>query len=336
MKISRAVAAAHVAERCRSARPPLADQWQSAGGLERWLDRRGADLPFPAAGSAGVRALGFDEPEFPENLRRVVPSCAALFLRGLPEPLPPTERCVAIIGARRCTDEGRWLARDLAAAAARSGVVVVSGLALGTDAAAHEGALDAGGRTIAVLASPVDEPTPQRNRGLADRIVAGGGWLVSERPPGARLSAREFPIRNRLVAALVSLVVVVEASVRSGTLSTVGHALGLGVGVAAVPGWPTRPMSAGPNALLAAGAGVIASGDDLLAALFQSVGSPCAVDLDPDERAVLEGTPLAVAPIERWAANSGVPTPRAHVALTRLASKGVLRRLGGGQMARVL
>lgn len=300
------------------------------------MEQQPRELPGLGGYGPDVRAIGFDDADFPAPLTAVAPSCAALFVRGRPEPLPAPDRCVAIIGSRRCTDEGRWMARDLAQAATRAGAVVVSGLALGIDAAAHEGALDAGGRTIAVLASPVDRPSPVRNRAIADRIVAGGGWLVSERPPGAAVRGYDFPVRNRIVAALGGLVVVVEAGLRSGTLSTVEHALRLGVPTGAVPGWPTRPLSQGPNALLAAGASVIGSGDDLLAALFESRSPPPALDLDDDERAVLHGTPLAVAPIERWADNSGLPAQRAHVALARLAAKGVLRRLAAGRMGRVL
>jgi DNA processing protein len=336
MEIARAAAAARAAERRRGRSTPLAEEWIAAGGLERWLSAQPCPPDNVPAYGPDVRALGFDDVAFPERLRATNPSCAALFVRGRSDALPPARRCVAIIGARQCTDEGRWMARDLARIAAQAGAVVVSGLALGIDAAAHEGAMDAGGRTIAVVASPVDRPTPHRNRRIADRIVAGGGWVVSERPPEATVRAHDFPVRNRLVAGLAALVVVVEARLRSGTLSTVEHALQLGVTTGAVPGWPGRPLSAGPNELLAAGASVIASAEHLLAALFDSAPASAPPDLDADERAVLNGTPLAVAAIDRWTSGSGLSAQRAHVAMVRLAAKGLLRRLEAGRMGRVL
>ncbi|MCP4870105.1 MAG: DNA-processing protein DprA [Proteobacteria bacterium] len=335
MKVSRAAAAAQAVEGRRRGRNALGAEWRAAGGLDRWLDRQDRELFAGIGYGPDVRAVGFDDHEFGDRLRAVEPACAALFVRGVAEALPPPDRCVAIIGARRCTDEGRWMARDLARAAVEAGAVVVSGLALGIDAAAHTGAMDAGGRTLAVLASPVDRPSPQRNRRIADRIVSGGGWLVSERPPGASVRGYDFPVRNRIVAAVSGLIVVVEAGFKSGTLSTVEHALRMDIPTGAVPGWPTRPMSKGPNALIAAGASLIASGDDLLAAMFESRPPPPAIDLDADEQAVLEGTRLGVAPIERWIANSGLPADRGHVALVRLAGKGVLRRLAAGRMGRV-
>ncbi len=347
MEVRRAIAAAAVAERRRGRKVPLAEEWTDGAGATAWQDGvvpktagfeawlEGLREPDGPGFRAPVRAVGWHEEEYPPPLRGAHPSCPALFVRGRSEPLPDRRRSVAIVGARRCTDEGKWLARDLAQAAARAGLVVVSGLALGIDAAAHEGALDAGGTTVAVVAGPVDRPSPARNLRIADRIVDGGGWLVSERPPGAPVAGYDFPIRNRIVAAASAVVTVVEATERSGTLSTAAHAMRLGVAVAAVPGWPARPNSRGPNRLLQWGAHPVTCIEDVLALADRTVAPPAAPDLTAAERRVLEGVGLAVAPIEVWVRASGLPAQHAHVALRRLAAKGVLRRLGGGRMGRV-
>ena len=329
-----AVAAATAAE--ASPHDDLRDRLLASGGLGGWLDRVGQPdslLRYPPA----VRAVGWDDASYPVGLRSLHRPPAALFTVGSRAPLPPPEECVAIVGARRCTETGRWVARDLAAGLARRGLVVISGLALGIDAAVHEGALDAGGRTLAVLAGPVDRPGPVRNLGLAQEIASGDGWLVSERPPRARVFPAEFPRRNRLVAGLAAVVVVVEAGLPSGTLSTVSWALSLGREVAAVPGPVTSPAAAGANALLAAGAHLVTCPEDVLAIVGQARDRWYGPgDLDVDERAVLGGLPSASGSAGRWTEASGLPGARARPALARLLARGVLRRLPGGRLARVL
>ena len=218
---------------------------------------------------------------------------------------------------------------------AEAGVVVVSGLALGIDAAAHEGALAGGGPTVAVLASSVDRPTPSRNRRLGETIAAGGGWLLSERPFGAAVRGAQFPRRNRLVAALVRAVVVVEAGLPSGTLGTVNVALDLSRDVAAVPGTPGAPASAGANALLKAGAAPVEHAADVLALLGRgaSLRRP---PVERDEAALLAALPGAAGAPGQWLAASGLPRARGEAALGRLLARGALRRLAGGRIARVL
>lgn len=287
--------------------------------------------------SAPVHAVGRRHPDYPLGLARLDRPPPALFVRGRAGALPPYSRCVAVVGSRRASAEGLRLASDLARGLAGEGLCVVSGLALGIDAAAHQGAIDGGGDTIAVLASPVDEPTPRRNHGLAEGVLRSGGWLISERPPGAEVKPWEFPRRNRLVAASVSLVIVVEAGLRSGTMSTVEHALALGVDVAAVPGPAGRPNCRGSNALLRRGAQWVESIDDVLCCLGHGVdavrqGPVC----DEDERAVLDGFAERSGSPGRWLAASALPTDAARGALGRLVSRGILRRLPDGLIARVL
>jgi DNA processing protein len=181
------------------------------------------------------------------------------------------------VGARRPTPYGEAVAERLATDLARSGVVVVSGLAYGVDAAAHEGALIGEGRTVAVLGTGVDVIYPAVNAGLAARILAGGGALVSEFPDGTRPQRSNFPRRNWTMAGLADLVVVVEAAEGSGALITADAALSQERTVMAVPGSVFSPLSVGCHQLLRDGAGLVQNARDVLAEL----SGPSAVLDDP-------------------------------------------------------
>jgi DNA processing protein len=198
---------------------------------------------------------------------------------------------VAIVGSRATDGYGKDMARRLARGLARAGVSIVSGGALGVDAAAHEGALEARGHTVAVLGCGVDVAYPASHQPLFDRIVEAGGALLSEQADGYRAAPWDFPKRNRLVAALCDAVVVVRAGARSGALITAGQARALGVPLLAVPGDADHELSAGPLSLLRAGAGLAASVDDVLGALGLAPGAqaelPLPRDLPPDRAALL-------------------------------------------------
>jgi DNA processing protein len=175
--------------------------------------------------------------------------------------------CVAVVGTRAPSDEGRRRARRLAHDLARSGVCVVSGLALGIDGAAHEGALAAHAATVGVLGGGHEHFFPPRNRELAARIAAGGGAVVSPFAPDVVPKPWLFLARNAVIAALADAVVVVEAAARSGALNTAGHAADRGIPVLAIPGDVDRPKAAGCNALIRDGATLVRDADDVLAAL---------------------------------------------------------------------
>jgi DNA processing protein len=175
--------------------------------------------------------------------------------------------CVAVVGARAPSDDGRRRARRLAEALARSGVCVVSGLALGIDGAAHEGALAAGAPTIGVLGGGHAHFFPPRNRELGTRIAVSGGAVVSPFAPDVHPERWLFLARNAVIAALSDAVVVVEAAARSGALNTAGHAADRGIPVLAFPGDVDRPKAAGCNALIRDGAVLVRDADDVLAAL---------------------------------------------------------------------
>lgn len=180
---------------------------------------------------------------------------------------PPEGPRAAIVGSRRPTPYGESVAEELALDLARAGVVIVSGLALGIDAAAHRGALNAGGVTVAVMGTGVDVIYPAAHAVLAEAILKGGGALVSEFPDGTAPRRHNFPARNHTMAALSDVVVVVEAAAASGALITAEAALDLHKEVMAVPGSVFSPQSVGTHGLLRDGAGLVQNARDVLSVL---------------------------------------------------------------------
>jgi DNA processing protein len=201
--------------------------------------------------------------QYPEALAATAGRPDALRLRGS----LGDRRRVAVVGARRTDEYGLDLARDIAAGLARAGVSVVSGGALGVDAAAHEAALDAGGHTIAVLGTGIDVIYPAQHRTLFERILEAGGALLSEQADGTPGLKQNFPRRNRIISGISEAVVVVRAGERSGALITASWARSQGVPVFAVPGDVRDPLSAGTTALLRGGARAAACAADVLSAL---------------------------------------------------------------------
>jgi DNA processing protein len=220
-----------------------------------------------AAEAAGVHAVCRHDDAYPAALRELTDAPAALYVAGGLSRLcghTAAERpVVAIVGARKASPYGLEVARSLGRGLAAADVPVVSGLAFGVDSAAHTGALSVRGPTIAVLAAGADRAYPASKRRLYDAIRATG-CVVSEMPPGAATHRWCFPARNRIIAALARLTVVVEAAERSGSLITAELARDLGRDVAAVPGRVTSPTAAGTNALLHDGAAVIRDASDAL------------------------------------------------------------------------
>jgi DNA processing protein len=256
-------------------RPVRAVQWliDESGDPVRALRRANEPARLPLGGPStrrdalariGAVGLPYPSPRYPALLRSISDPPPLLLVRGSVEVLQrPT---VAIVGARAATTYGLGVARDLAGGLARSGIVVISGLARGIDAAAHEGALEADGTTVAVQACGPDITYPPEHRVLADRIASRGA-VITELPPGRAPVAAHFPLRNRLISGLSLAVVVVEARPRSGSLITARHALDQGREVLAVPGPVTAPTSAGPNALLRDGARPVIELADVLDAI---------------------------------------------------------------------
>jgi len=223
----------------------------------------------------GGRLVAPGDPAYPTRLLDLHDPPCALFTRGDPELL--RRPAVAIVGSRRATSYGRRSADALARALAGRGVTVVSGLAMGIDGAAHAGALEVEGPTLAVLGSGPDLLHPRRNERLGRRIVERG-LVVSEHPPGVPAQPHHFPQRNRLVAALSGAVVVAEAAAGSGALITGDHALDLGRGVFGIPGPIDRPTHAGVNAMLRDGAGVVADPERFAQEFAEAAGLTPASD----------------------------------------------------------
>ena len=210
-------------------------------------------------------------PEFPPQLKEISSPPAQLFCRG-DKDLLRWEPKIAVIGTRNPTPYGISLAREIAGDLAKAQVCVVSGLALGIDAVAHEAALEAGGKTIAVLGSDIGNITPARNRGLGARIIEHG-LVVSEYGNGLKTQSWHFAARNRLISGLARAVVIIEAAERSGTLITAQWALDQGREVFALPGPVNARQSAGTLQLIREGARLIRSGEDILGDLgLRSVG----------------------------------------------------------------
>lgn len=217
----------------------------------------------------GVRVLVQAHAAYPERLLHLHDPPAALFLLGDATLLQ--RESVSIVGARRCTPYGARVTGEIAADLACAGIVVCSGMALGIDSAAHAAALDAAGGTIAVLGCGIDIVYPRSNDGLYRRI-AEHGLLMSEFIPGEPPITDHFPRRNRIIAALSRAVLIVEASLKSGSLITVDHALDLGRDVLAVPGAVGFEQSEGTNRLIQDGAALVAGSADVLREL--GIGAP--------------------------------------------------------------
>ncbi len=202
-----------------------------------------------------------------ERLSRLHDCPAELFYRGTDTNLLLSGPSVAIVGSRKMSAYGRTVTEKLALELANAGVVIVSGLALGVDSAAHRMAVQASTPTIAVLAGGLENIHPTTHLDLARSIVAGGGSLVSEYPEGMPAMAHQFVARNRIIAALADCVVVTEAAIGSGSLHTAAFALDLGKPVLAVPGPINSSLSAGTNQLIKTGAAMVTGVDDILDAL---------------------------------------------------------------------
>lgn len=233
--------------------------------------------------ASGARALPWHSQAYPARLKRLEDAPPVLWVQGDPEVF--ARPSVALVGARAATAAGKRTAHELARALARAGVTVISGLARGIDARAHDGALAGNGTTIAVQARGPDDVYPPEHRNLAARIRQAGA-LLTEFPPFVAPRAAHFPLRNRIISGLAEAVIVVEARVRSGSLITARHALDQGIDVLAVPGPVDAPTSRGTNELLRDGAGVVLEpGDVLLALGLDPLGDAPAAEAHPEPSA---------------------------------------------------
>jgi len=312
---------------------------------------------------AGLAAVCRCAERYPQRLRELVDPPAVLHIAGRSAALERNE-CVAIVGARRGTPYGLEVARSLGRGLAAAGVPVVSGMALGVDSAAHIGALEqaaagverqplgavdptaghVGAATVAaapvaVLAGAANVPYPASRRRLHERLVEHG-CVVSEMPPGFTAFRWSFVARNRLIAGLAALTVVIEAAERSGSLTTADFAAQLGRPVAAVPGPVTSRFSAGTNGLLAAGAGVVRDTSDVLDQLLGPAAPrhdehPVPVPIEPRLRRLLDAVERGHGGLAELTGDPGA-TRQVLQDLTDLELRGLVRREFGGRYVRAL
>ncbi len=312
-------------------------QWREAGLSEALIDRllrvrSSVDLPGLMARweSQGIRVLTWQDAAYPQRLRHIPQSPPVLYLRG--DLRPEDDWAVAVVGTRKVTPYGRQAALEVAETLARHGVTVVSGLARGVDGLAHKAALEAGGRTIAVLGSGVDRIYPPEHRRLAARILEHGA-LLSDYPPGTPPEGTNFPPRNRIIAGLSLAVVVVEAGMRSGALVTASFAADQGREVFAVPGSIYAPQSQGTNWLIQQGARLLLRPDEVLEALEVSLlpvrqEARRVLRVSPGERQVLELLGSEPLHVDDLSAQAGLPVQEVLATLALLELKGLVRQVG--------
>lgn len=309
--------------------------------LDRFVAEREQLVPIcdPARlDKQNVRMVTFDDPEYPTLLREIPDSPLVLFVRGR-LPVDPRPH-IAIVGARNGTQMGFDIARDFGRELAAAGFVVVSGLALGIDTFAHLGALEGGGRTIAVLGSGPDVTYPAANRKIRERILAENGALVSEYPPGTPARPWHFPVRNRLIAGMCVATVVVEASARSGSLITARLAAEQDREVFAIPGNIRSALAEGTLALIKDGAQLVTSPHDLIeyyARLLPAREKSEAAadrddqsfDLTSEETRLLSALAAEPVPLDRLLADSSWPRDRLFSLLLTLEMRDLLVKLPG-------
>jgi len=238
---------------------------------------------------------------------------------------------IAIIGTRKLTPYGRGVTQDIASKLAAKGVVIISGLALGADSAAHQACIDAGGQTIAVLASGLQQIYPSTNVNLARQVVKTGGVIMSENEASYKPHPYDFLKRNRIVAALSDGVLVTEAAARSGTLNTASHALEMGIPVFAVPGNITSPLSEGCNNLIKAGAIPVTSVEDIFNALKWKDSAAKAKKIHgstPEEQLIIDLLHSGISDGSELLTKSELEASRFNQSLTMLEITGLVRPIG--------
>ena len=279
----------------------------------------------------GAKVLTWDDPTYPPRLLKIYNPPPVLYVRG--DILDEDRWAVAVVGTRGATVYGKEVARRLAGGLARNGLTIASGLARGIDSTAHQAALDAGGRTIAVLGSGVDVIYPAESRQLAKAVI-GRGAIVSEYAMGTRPEASNFPPRNRIISGLSLGVVIVEAGKRSGALITADFALEQGREVFAVPGNIYRNKSMGPNKLIQQGAKPVLSIEDILEELNLTMVSQQAevravVPENETEAALLEYITADPVHVDQIGQKSGLPIAQVSSTLALMELKGMVRQVGG-------
>jgi len=284
-----------------------------------------------------ISAITVQDTAYPRRLKEIHSPPSVLYIKGtLPEHL---DLALAVVGTRKTSAYGRTVTPTLIGALARTGVLIVSGLALGIDALAHQATLDAGGQTVGVLGCGLDAAYPVTNRRLAEEIISHGGALVSEYPPGTQPLPQHFPARNRIISGMSRGVLVIEGGEDSGSLITAKYAIDQNREVLAVPGNIMSDTSVGPNNLIKMGAKAVTSAADVLAALDLELAeqyreNSTVIPASPDEEKLLDCIGHEPTHIDEIIQKSKLNTSIINSTLTMMEMKGIVRHLGGMYYAR--
>ena len=289
----------------------------------------------------GLKFVTQDDEGYPENLRQSYDPPLVLYIWG--ELKEKDRHALAIVGSRKTSIYGTQTARQFAFQLASGGMTIVSGLARGIDTHAHEGALAAqDGRTIAVIGSGLSQIYPPENMGIAEKIAAGRGAVVSEFPLNTSPSKKTFPMRNRIVASWSQAVLVVECPEWSGARITANLASDMGKTVYAVPGQIDRPTSAGCNAMIREGAILVTGGhdilDDMVTLPLQSAkvdeSSNFQLEMSVSEQSIFEALENEVLLLDELLVATGLPLPEVNATLLKLEITGRVQRLPGNRFAK--
>jgi len=317
----------------------LREEGLSEGQVEELVEgRERAEEEAKALDSMGAEVVGLEEGDrYPLLLSQIPDPPVCLFVKG---EIRPDEPCIAVVGTRRASSYGRLVAERIARELASQGICVVSGLARGIDSSAHRGALEAGGRTLAVLGTGLDIAYPPENKELQEEIALRGA-LITEFPLGTMPHPWNFPQRNRIISGLSYGVVVVEAPEDSGALITAATAAEQGREVFAVPGDVTREKSKGCHRLIKEGAKLVEGASDIIEEIPALSGRPAppllkppVEGLSPVEAKVFSCLELSEKHVDTIAAESGLPPGEVAKALTFLEIKGLCKRLPGDMFVR--
>ena len=299
------------------------------------------DRLLAALDKCAAVAVTRDDIEYPALLREIPDAPPVLYVRGCA--MLDDVRLIGVVGARNCSAYGSRMARRLGRELAEMGVTVVSGFARGIDSFAHRGAIDAGGRTVAVFGSGVDVVYPPENLALADELLASGGSIISANPPGTSPSPRVFPARNRIISGMSEGTVVVEAAQRSGAMLTADFARAQGRELFAVPGQADAALSAGTNSLIRSGARLVTCARDIAADLGwhrPELASPAApraakiLPLQPDEQRIYDLLGGGALDADALVEATGLPVDRVNSLLTTLEIQGIIKLIPGRMFER--
>jgi DNA processing protein len=315
---------------------------QTAAAIAGFDGEATAEAQIEQAERVGAQPVTLWDDHYPRLLRQIYDPPPVLWVRG--DLLPEDERAIAIVGTRRASDYGRRVAHHFAFELARRGYTIVSGLAYGVDAAAHRGAVDAGGRTLAILGSGVDRIYPARHAPLAEQIIHGAGALISEFPLGTRPDAPHFPRRNRVIAGLALGTLVAEARATGGALLTAWMATEQNRAVFAVPAPLFGGAGEGTNQLIRKGyASLVATIEEVLEEVEPQIERPAepaptadppAVELTGVERTLYQNLTSEPIALDALCERSGLDTSTALVYLLSLEFRGLVRQMAGKQFFR--